>query len=44
MGTDKKRRGNKLRFILLRDVGDVFVTNDVSHKDVLSVLETMRES
>ena len=44
MGTDKKRRGNKLRFILLRDVGDVFVTDDVSHKDALSVLETMRES
>jgi 3-dehydroquinate synthase len=42
MATDKKRRGKTLRFILLRDVGDVFVTDQVSRGDVLAVLQTLK--
>lgn len=44
MDTDKKRRGKKLRFVLLRAVGDVLVTDQVTQKDVLSVLETLEGS
>jgi 3-dehydroquinate synthase len=43
MGTDKKRRGKTLRFILLRDVGDPLVTDQVSRQDVRAVLESVRE-
>lgn len=42
MATDKKRQGKKLRFILLRGIGDVFVTDQVARADVLAVLETLR--
>jgi 3-dehydroquinate synthetase len=42
MATDKKRRGKTLRFILLRDVGDVFVIDQVATGDVLAVLETLK--
>jgi shikimate kinase/3-dehydroquinate synthase len=42
MATDKKRRGKTLRFILLRDVGDVFVTGQVRQREVLAVLESLR--
>lgn len=43
MGTDKKRRGNRLRFILLRDVGDVLVTDQVAEDDVLATLQEVGE-
>jgi shikimate kinase/3-dehydroquinate synthase len=43
MGTDKKRRGGRLRFVLPRALGDVMVSGDVRREDVLAVLETMRE-
>lgn len=44
MVTDKKRRGSRLRFVLLRGEGDVFVADDVSQEDVLAVLEALRET
>lgn len=43
MATDKKRRGQALRFVLIRSVGDAFVTGQVRREDVLSVLEMLRE-
>jgi shikimate kinase/3-dehydroquinate synthase len=44
MATDKKRRGGRLHFVLLRAVGDAFVTDQVEQGDVLAVLETLREA
>ena len=41
MRRDKKRRGGRLRFVLLRDVGDVFVTDDVSSDDLEAVLGSL---
>ena len=41
MRRDKKRRGGRLRFVLLRDVGDAIVTDDVSGDDLLAVLESL---
>ncbi|MCI0396785.1 MAG: 3-dehydroquinate synthase [Chloroflexi bacterium] len=38
MGSDKKRASGRLRFVLLRDVGDVFVTGDVPEAAVREVL------
>ena len=43
MTTDKKRWGKRLRFVLPRAVGDVFVTDQVKQADVLAVLDTLRE-
>ena len=40
MKADKKKKGGRLRFVLLRDIGDVFVTDAVPPT---AVLETMRE-
>lgn len=42
MQSDKKRRGTRLRFVLLRDVGDPFVTDAVSMDEVTAVLEGLR--
>jgi len=42
MATDKKRRGKRLRFVLPRALGDVFVTDDVTQAHVLAALETLR--
>ena len=39
MFTDKKRQGNKLRFILPRDIGDVDIFDNIAREDVESVLE-----
>lgn len=39
MRLDKKVTAGKLTFILARDIGDAFVTNEVDESDVLSVLE-----
>lgn len=41
MRRDKKRRGGRLRFVLVRDVGDIVVTDDVHPDDVVAVLETL---
>ncbi len=43
MSTDKKRRGKTLRFILLRAVGEVLMTDQVRQEDVLAVLETLSD-
>lgn len=42
MGSDKKKVSGKLRFILLRDVGDVFVTDDVPREAVLEAIEAVQ--
>jgi len=44
MRHDKKRRHSRPRFVLLRDVGDPFISDDVDASEVLDVLEGMRES
>lgn len=42
MFTDKKKAAGRLRFILLRDVGDVFIAGDVAEKDVLETLTAVQ--
>ena len=39
---DKKRRGTRMRFVLMRDVGDPFVTDEVPMLDVIATLEGMQ--
>ena len=41
MRRDKKRRGGHLRFVLLRDVGDVVVSDDVAGDDLVAVLDSL---
>jgi 3-dehydroquinate synthetase len=41
MGSDKKKVSGKLRFILPREVGDVFVANDVPRQAVIDTLEAL---
>jgi shikimate kinase/3-dehydroquinate synthase len=41
MGSDKKKVAGKLRFVLLRTIGDVFVSNEVPKAAVLSTLRTL---
>jgi 3-dehydroquinate synthase len=38
MGSDKKKQAGRLRFVLIRDIGDVFVRDGVPKTVVLSVL------
>ena len=38
MGSDKKIAGGRLHFILIRDVGDVFVTSDITDGAILQTL------
>jgi 3-dehydroquinate synthetase len=38
MGSDKKKAAGRLRFVLIRDVGDVFLTADVPRAGVLDSL------
>jgi 3-dehydroquinate synthase len=42
MGSDKKRQAGRLRFVLIRDVGDVFVRGDVPEAAVLAALENIQ--
>jgi len=42
MGSDKKKRGRKLRFVLPRALGDVIVTDDVPQDVIMAVLEEGR--
>jgi 3-dehydroquinate synthetase len=44
MGSDKKKMAGKLRYVLLRDVGDVFVTDDVPEDAVLNTLAALSSS
>ncbi|RKX73953.1 MAG: 3-dehydroquinate synthase [Spirochaetes bacterium] len=39
LNKDKKRRKGQLHFVLMRDIGDVFVTNDVSEEALQATLE-----
>ena len=39
MGTDKKRRGRTLRFVLIREIGEVTVADDVPEHAVVAALE-----
>jgi len=41
MGSDKKKAGGRLNFVLIREVGDVFVSDDVPQAAVLQTLETL---
>jgi 3-dehydroquinate synthetase len=43
MGSDKKKAAGKLRFVLLRDVGDVFVTGEAEVQDVMATLMAVQE-
>jgi 3-dehydroquinate synthase len=43
MGADKKRRGRSLRFVLIRDIGEVLIAEDTPETAVLAALETVRE-
>ena len=38
MGSDKKKKGTTRRFVLIRDVGDVFVADDVPKQIVIEIL------
>jgi 3-dehydroquinate synthase len=40
MGHDKKVRGGRLRLVLLRRLGEAFVTADFPHAALLEVLTT----
>jgi 3-dehydroquinate synthetase len=42
MGTDKKRQAGRLRFVLLRGVGQPVIADDVPKKRVLDVLDSLR--
>jgi 3-dehydroquinate synthetase len=42
MRRDKKKKAGRLRFILIREVGDVFVTADVPEEAVIATLEAIR--
>jgi 3-dehydroquinate synthase len=42
MHHDKKRRGSRRRFVLMRGIGDPFVSDEVDQSDVVAVLERMR--
>jgi shikimate kinase / 3-dehydroquinate synthase len=44
MGADKKRAAGKLRFVLIREVGDVFVSDDVPEAAVLATLRAVAGS
>ncbi|MCA9939562.1 MAG: 3-dehydroquinate synthase [Anaerolineales bacterium] len=44
MGRDKKKRGNALRFILLRAIGDAFITDDAPATAVKETLRILRRS
>jgi 3-dehydroquinate synthetase len=39
MSSDKKKAGGRLRFVLLRGVGDVFVRDEVPEEAVLAILK-----
>ena len=42
MGSDKKKVGGRLHFVLLRNVGDVFVTADAPSDTVLQILQEVQ--
>lgn len=42
MGSDKKKKVGRLRFVLIHDIGDVFIRDDVPEAAVLAALEAAR--
>ena len=44
MGRDKKKVAGRLRFVLLRGVGDVFVADEVAETAVLATLESVKDT
>jgi 3-dehydroquinate synthetase len=44
MGHDKKKAAGRLQFILIRQPGDVFVSDQVPEAAVRQTLDTLRES
>lgn len=42
MNRDKKKKAGRLRYVLLRNVGDAFVTDDVSNDAVLETLKALK--
>jgi 3-dehydroquinate synthase len=44
LGHDKKSVGGKINFVLLRSLGDAFVSNDVGHETIEEVLREMYEA
>lgn len=42
MGTDKKKQSGRLRFVLIRNVGEVFVRGDVARDNVMAAIEAVR--
>lgn len=42
MGTDKKKQSGRLRFVLIRDIGEVFVRGDVAEEKVMAAIEAVR--
>jgi len=44
MKHDKKKRRSRLRFVLLRDVGDPFIADDVEDSELLAVLDEIRDT
>jgi len=42
MSLDKKKKAGRLRFVLLRDIGDVFVTDAVDKKAVIETVEKLK--
>lgn len=42
MSGDKKKKGGKLRYVLLKDIGDVFITDDVPESAVLETLTKLK--
>jgi 3-dehydroquinate synthase len=43
MGTDKKRRGRSLRFVLIKSIGEVLVAEKMTEAAVLTALERVRQ-
>jgi len=42
MGNDKKKKAGRLRFVLIHDIGDVFVRDDVPEAAIVAALEAVR--
>ena len=43
MGSDKKKAAGKLRFVLPRSIGDIFVTSEADMRAVMATLSAVRE-
>jgi len=41
MASDKKKKAVRLRFVMLRDIGEVFVTDKIDQKAVIEALKEL---